>query len=593
MTSRPFVSSPSTVQAEGASQTFQFGSLVVIDVKRLDSSPLSSLSAVVVVPPEAFVCTQNASLQQGGIPWFNLFLSGPAPTLTVKEKQAVAVVSALSAAVAADMQTLAAVSLLRCSPGDTENVETDAGIRALVPVALSGTCVGAVQGALLTLGIVALVTFLGTVVFKTFRKISWGEAAATLRFPGIFLAAWAFLQMGLVVCGGRLVTASANISDSVLGGIGVVLGTAVPFVIMGLAYFVVSRRCYRLEGKKAGPVTSWARRVFLPEYELDTIGVPISKAYSTVVGRSRRLSCFWAGLPLFQPVILVFVIFAQGAVCSSLLIIAGVIMMLVAAVCHVIFRPHRIMAANILQGCAMALNAAILMVAAKLVEDPINAGALGANRVISMIQIGLSLSRIVHSAGSAGYMFLWGAKVFTRVTSPSTKKTTDSCDCDETLIQPEFEYNALLCGRNTLGAPSSSDVYGSTTPSQEPLKPTIVEQPLLVEPEIEFEPADVFVVDEDDEDNYIKQPPQKIVKRLNRNFAETIVEDLLNSRKGIVPMDLPYTLFREEELVDMEHRSSSTPISLNASNSDDLGSSDRNSSCSTFEGNPSGANFTL
>eukprot|EP00658_Telonema_sp_P-2_P013427 TRINITY_DN15083_c0_g1_i5.p1 TRINITY_DN15083_c0_g1~~TRINITY_DN15083_c0_g1_i5.p1 ORF type:complete len:1156 (-),score=46.76 TRINITY_DN15083_c0_g1_i5:105-3422(-) len=472
MTMRPFISTPSTIEANGASQTFQFGSLVAVDIKRLDPNPLSSLSAVVVVPPESFVCVQNASLQQGGIPWFNLYLSGPDPTLTEKEKQAVAVVSALSAAVAADMQTLAAVSLLRCSPGDTENVETDAGIRALVPVALSGTCVGAIQGALLTMGIVALVTFLGTAIFKTIRRIPWGDAAATLRFPGIFLAVWAFLQMGLVVCGGRLVLASPT-SDKALGAIGVALGICVPFVFMGLAYCVVSRRCYRLAGKEAGPGTFWARRILLPEYELDTISIPISKAYSTVVGRSRLLSCFWAGLPLFQPVILAFVIFAQGAVCSSLLIVSGVLMMLVAAVCHIIFRPHRILAANILQGCAMALNAAILMVAAKLVGDPINAGALGANRVISMIQIGLSVLRILHSAGSAGYMFLWGAKVFTRVSTPSTKRTIECCDCDEMFIQPEFEYNAPLSGSGTLVAPSSSNVYGST--SIEPPKRTIFE----------------------------------------------------------------------------------------------------------------------
>ena len=62
------------------------------------------------------------------------------------------------------MQTVAAMSLLRCSPGDSATVETDSTIRALVPVALSGTCAGAVQGAMLAVAAVGVICAVATLI---------------------------------------------------------------------------------------------------------------------------------------------------------------------------------------------------------------------------------------------------------------------------------------------------------------------------------------------------------------------------------------------------------------------------------------------
>eukprot|EP00658_Telonema_sp_P-2_P061298 TRINITY_DN50010_c0_g1_i1.p1 TRINITY_DN50010_c0_g1~~TRINITY_DN50010_c0_g1_i1.p1 ORF type:complete len:251 (+),score=44.63 TRINITY_DN50010_c0_g1_i1:44-796(+) len=178
---------------------------------------------------------------------------------------------------------------------------------------------------------------------------------------------------------------SRSTSDVPLGALGIVIGAALPLVCVGLAWGVVSRRCYRLVQVPEAVVGVWF--VFLPSFELDGEAYPISKAFSTVVGRTRRPSSLWAGLYVIQPVVLMLVIFVEGASCEVFLIIAGTTTMMVGALCHVLFRPHRIVATNYLQGIAMALNAAMLFIASKLTRDPLNVAALDANSTIAMIQV--------------------------------------------------------------------------------------------------------------------------------------------------------------------------------------------------------------
>ena len=201
-------------------------------------------------------------------------------------------------------------------PGSDEDVESEAGIRALVPVALSGTCAGAVQGALLAIGVAGVLSVAAMCVVKAAKSkdgLGWVEAAAMARCPGVVIAVWAFVQMGLVVCGARLATAEdGDRGDVVLGVVGVIAGAVLPVVCIVLAWSVVSRRCYRLGQVPAAVagrsgVVVWARSVFLPSYELDAQVYPVSKAFSTVVGRTKRPSCVYAGLSSMQPVVMLLV----------------------------------------------------------------------------------------------------------------------------------------------------------------------------------------------------------------------------------------------------------------------------------------------
>lgn len=223
--------------------------------------------------------------------------SSPAP-LSEEEKTAIAVVSVLSA----DLQTVAAVGLLRCAPGSLGAAESDATIRALVPVALSATCVGAIQGALLSIGVACVAAICTTSIWKHARGLSWVEAAAAARCPGIVLSIWAAVQMGLIVCGGRLFTSNSDeIGDRVLGIAGLVCGAVLPSLSVCLTYLFASRRCYQLVQTPEAVASSSLlvvrlRSLLLPTYELDTTTLPVSAAFSTLVGPIRRASCLWAGL---------------------------------------------------------------------------------------------------------------------------------------------------------------------------------------------------------------------------------------------------------------------------------------------------------
>eukprot|EP00658_Telonema_sp_P-2_P044238 TRINITY_DN32092_c0_g1_i1.p1 TRINITY_DN32092_c0_g1~~TRINITY_DN32092_c0_g1_i1.p1 ORF type:complete len:220 (-),score=45.26 TRINITY_DN32092_c0_g1_i1:120-779(-) len=146
----------STINAVSASTNFSRG-VIIVDVRRMDPNPVSSVDGRVTLLPGGFMCTTSTPNNNNivGMPWVNIALDAPLPPLTIAEQQAVAVVSAISPG----MQTVAAMTLLRCSPGNTATVETETTIRALVPVALSGTCAGAVQGAILAISMVGAVSY--------------------------------------------------------------------------------------------------------------------------------------------------------------------------------------------------------------------------------------------------------------------------------------------------------------------------------------------------------------------------------------------------------------------------------------------------
>lgn len=304
----------------------------------------------------------------------------------------------------------------RCSPGSDEDVETEAGIRALVPIALSATCKGAVEGALVGIAAAAVVSVLATSFVKFAKKTSWMEAASLTRSPGIILFVWAFLQMGMTVCGARLITAE-DTSNVALGVVGVMLGCVLPGVCITVTWAIVSRRCFRLSQRIAAiagrsPVIVWCRSTFLPSYQLDHAVYPVSRMFATLVSRTRRPSCVWAGLATVQPLVMLLIVFFEGAMCDIILIIGGVLLLLIGIVCHIIFRPHRIVASNYLQGVAMCLSATVLIIASRLVSDPLDVSAGDAYRTVTMIQVVMSVCRFVHLGVAVLYMRLYGSETF-------------------------------------------------------------------------------------------------------------------------------------------------------------------------------------
>eukprot|EP00658_Telonema_sp_P-2_P013117 TRINITY_DN14976_c0_g1_i1.p1 TRINITY_DN14976_c0_g1~~TRINITY_DN14976_c0_g1_i1.p1 ORF type:complete len:447 (-),score=32.31 TRINITY_DN14976_c0_g1_i1:250-1590(-) len=387
------------------------------------------------------------------------------------------------------------------------------------------------------------------------------------RCPGLVVAVWALMQMGLVVCGARLVTATDH-ADAALGVVGVLTGATLPLVCILLAWGVVSRRCYRLAqmpeavaGRSKAVV--WTRSVFLPSYQLDTTTYPVSRAFSTVVGRTRLPSCLWAGLPVIQPVVMLVVVFAEGGSCNASLVAAGVVVMVVGAVMHVYFRPHRILVANYLQGIAMALNAAILIVASQLVSNPLNVSALQANRGIAMLQVGFSGCRFAHTAGYLLYMRLWAQEVFCVCEQDGTLLLTTSADA---IAKPVFDIRAGCCVSNKEihkegfihhhTAPLLPVSTLTTTPAvvvacDDPI-PTPTVPPGAIATTSTERPKGRDILGSA---NKKSQGPSYISTLLfspktNKKFTESIVSSIINSKNGHVPMERPYTLLWEEEVDD-------------------------------------------
>jgi hypothetical protein len=429
--------------------------------------------------------------------------------------------------------------------------------------------------------------------------------------------------MGLVVCGARLATSDSSGSrsssgDVVLGVVGVVAGGLLPFVCVFLAWGVVSRRCYRLAqvpeavaGRSR--VVVWARSVLLPSYELDAEVYPVSKAFSTVVGRTRRPSCVWAGLPVIQPINMMLVAFAHGSLCNIMLIVTGVTMLLVCALCHVLFRPHRIVASNYLQGFAMALNAVVLFIASKLVGDPLNVAALDANSTIAMIQVALSVCRFVHTASYLVYMKLYGGKTLAVVSAADDDGLSDplspSAASPDTPITPVFDIRCTLTllendldheGGSRNGFFKKSDGEGSSTgisqtsspssagPAGSTGSPTL--PPSTSSPRTEFvaDPAQKSSPSVSHKSMKIQQasiPTTKTPRPLRKDVeSDDMNEPLLTvvqrppkketkkfiwNPKEYVPMERPYTFLYEEDFTPPEDDMNIPMEDLTASPPDD------------------------
>ena len=521
------IASLSTVDAiliPGALSILNGSAVMVVEVQRRADEPVRGESVSLSVPHTGLPCS---SFQRDGLPTFNVELGASPAPLSEGEKTAIAVVSAVSV----DLQTVAAVGLLRCTPGSLGEAESEAAIRGLVPVALSGSCVGAIQGALLSIGVACVAIVCVTGIWKGVRGRSWLEAAAVVRCPGMVLSVWASMQMGLVVCGGRLVTSNGIIGggDRLLGAVGLAVGAVLPLLSVGVTYLFVSRRCYRLI-QTAEAVTStsskavWLRSLMLPSYELDTVAFPASSAFSTVVGKFRRPSCLWAGLPQTQPLVMLLAIFSTTTTCTPTLVVAGVVTLVGGAVCHAGLQPNRVHFTNYVQGVAIGLNACVLMIAARLVQDPLDEAALGANRALSMVQVGVSGVRLAHMAGSFVYTRFVAHDVLERGNADGTPFTDDECGPIAV-----FEVRAVC------GCRGARQVAEPLMTSLNP-QPTHLPPPQYAgrEPDASLPSPDSASTDDELDAAVL------VVPRAKKANTKSIIASLMDSHRGHNPMVLPY-----------------------------------------------------
>ena len=144
-----------------------------------------------------------------------------------------------------------------------------------------------------------------------------------------------------------------------------------------------------------------------PTSELDLEVFPSSKAFSPQVAIFRLPSPAWCAVPVIQPIILMLCVFASGALCSLVLIFSSMAMLAVGIVCHLMFRPQRVLLSNIVQGLALILNSAMLIISSLLVDDPIHSGYVEASRSIAKVQITVTVLQISHDLGVALYMYVF------------------------------------------------------------------------------------------------------------------------------------------------------------------------------------------
>eukprot|EP00658_Telonema_sp_P-2_P024190 TRINITY_DN19712_c0_g1_i5.p1 TRINITY_DN19712_c0_g1~~TRINITY_DN19712_c0_g1_i5.p1 ORF type:complete len:399 (+),score=74.00 TRINITY_DN19712_c0_g1_i5:300-1496(+) len=359
--------------------------------------------------------------------------------MSLGEEITVAVVSGSLGAAGAD--------LLACTPGDGSSDAVN--VRALVPVALSETCVGAIQGALLAI-LVALVVSGGVVaVVKQVKRLSWTGAAALTQFPSITLIVCAQLQMGLVVCGGKVMLAGQD--DVGLGAFGLVLGVGMFPAYPLLARLLVSRRCYRLALTEAAPGThhTLARRVLtwtLPQYSLDST-ITISRSFAHVVGRCRRPSPLWAGIATFQPIAMMFCVFAQSGYCAWMFSLTGLVF-IAAGMGTIAFRPHRIPLVNVISCVSLCLTGVVVGLSARLATTPLDANASSAVGALSMVQTAVTCVRVGHLLYAFTTVRLRGSKWLKRV-SPDGESNTNP--------KPVFDITCCASRRSTKIQEDDSD----------------------------------------------------------------------------------------------------------------------------------------
>ena len=557
----PLLSSHSAVQVVSVSNGIPFkdGYVAVLEVRRNDATPLETISSAVAFPASLLTCRHDTTSTLG-LPVFYLSLDASSPALSEPERVVVAVVSAVSS----NLQTVAAVGLLRCAPGSLANVESASGIRSLVPVALSGTCLGAVQGALLFIAMSAVVA-LGAVGIAMYLRGLRLIAAAALTRVGLVFVVWAQLQMGLVVCGARLLLGD---TDKGLGALGVFVGAILPVVTVTLAYTVLSRRCYRVcqteEALLAGPKYAVvARSLILPSFTLEDPSLPLSAAFSTVVGYCRRPSCLWAGLPYIQPVVMLLVSFSTQGLCSPTLISSGVFFFTIGAVAFAILQPSHTPILNIHHALSMALNASVLMIASKLVSSPLDATALAANQVVSMLQVGLAILKAVHMVGVVAY-FRWIA----------SKDIFRRCNPDGTLPEvtpePVFDVQGVLFRERKLPSRRSFQLdvpmiaplpatpsHGLATPPLTSSSTHIssghredVQQGINVEND-DLQPLEDDSLD-DEYDMLVSDIDAAGVSAKRAKAQPSIQFTLINNHRGYVEMVRPYDMLYDED--DEQHQ---------------------------------------
>ena len=380
------------------------GAAVLRVTRSTESEPVSLRLRelrVMVLLPGAMVSCAVADRSLMAVP---VHFAAPPAVLGAGEKAAVAVVSSLSGAAAAtDLQAVAVLALSACSPGG-EGDDNESSVRALVPIALSNTCEGAVGGALVGIGgaavlCCAVVGFLMTAKRASFPTLL--SACSRIRCPSIVLVIWAMMQTGLLTCGVELLQGGESISagSGALGAVGVVLGVAPPFVYWWVARGVASRRCYRLAPTGVLPGGGVGRalcRVLFFRYELDMDVYPMSKCFATVVNKTRRPHWIWAGLPVLLPVVLLLVMLAEGSGCSPLLTAAGAIHLVVGLV-NLWFLPHRQLSSNVLQSLGVLTNGVLLIASGALSRTPDSDGLMSLCRGLSMLQAAISAVRTANT----------------------------------------------------------------------------------------------------------------------------------------------------------------------------------------------------
>ena len=119
-----------------------------VKIRRIDADPVGGISTTL-----SFYPIQLCDVLPLSVP---IWLGAPPSRMSRDEELAVSVVSAVGGT---GLQAVVGLGLLHCTPGDLRN--DDLNIRGLVPVALSNSCEGAVQGALLSIGGVAILNTLG------------------------------------------------------------------------------------------------------------------------------------------------------------------------------------------------------------------------------------------------------------------------------------------------------------------------------------------------------------------------------------------------------------------------------------------------
>ena len=329
------------------------------------------------------------------------------------------VASVAAGPMAADVQALAALGSLRCSPGggdatgDNGNAMAD-NVRSLSLVAFDSTCHGALIGDFVFLGGFTAIHFAAVLAVLMMKKRSMWGAMAMVRFPSLTFVMAASLQTGLIVCGYQVI-------DTGLGAVGFVAGVALPVIPVVVLLTVVSRRRYRIQfpalrprrpfgygvdEPRAVPCGGCEGRlvdVMLPTTSLDGQFHPIGVAFSTFVGRNRLPHAVWGCLPYLTPLALLPAVVAPISACVPLIVVSALAYFALAAVMFVV-RPQSILLSNISGGAALVVNGMLTAGSAALIYDPSSTLARSVISAFGSVQTVASGIRLGHGLVASGVL---------------------------------------------------------------------------------------------------------------------------------------------------------------------------------------------